>query len=224
MTVDATATTYGVSESASVLRSDLLQLLRTVSMPATAESIDTTERLELLSSSISIFSQLRSVTRIANDDSRTGKRKVAEARLEVDDRSLALQNLKYQKRHLEEEIRMCRDFRSIYQTIPLTDLDDFKTRAPTEDTQDSILENTHTLQLARLRFELSERKRLEAEKQLIQAERGSLIKENKVKKQRLERLEADLKEILVKSDAIGQHFEELKSEVNSDSVSPSAAA
>lgn len=64
--------------------------------------------------------------------------------------------------------------------------------------------------------------RLEAEKQSIQAERGSLIKENKEKKQRLEKLEADLKEMLTNSDAIWQQFEEPKAEVESGTVSQSA--
>lgn len=50
-------------------------------------------------------------------------------------------------------------YSSIYQTIPLIDLEDYKIKAPEEDTTDEILFNPHHLQLARLRFELSERKR-----------------------------------------------------------------
>lgn len=54
-----------------------------------------------------------------------------------------------------------RDFltRSIYQTIPLIDLDDFKARAKAEYVEESVLGDPHDLQLARLRFELSERQR-----------------------------------------------------------------
>lgn len=50
-------------------------------------------------------------------------------------------------------------YRSIYQTIPLTDLDDFKARAPSEGFTVGVFEDSHALQLARLRFELSERQR-----------------------------------------------------------------
>ena len=56
----------------------------------------------------------------------------------------------------------------------------------------------------------------------MQAERGTLIKENKTKKQLLEELERDLKEMLSKSDAIWQRFEGPKSELESAAVSQSA--
>lgn len=49
--------------------------------------------------------------------------------------------------------------RSVYQTINLTDVEDFKARAPADLTTAEVLDNPHALQLARLRFELSERKR-----------------------------------------------------------------
>ena len=65
--------------------------------------------------------------------------------------------------------------------------------------------------------------RLEAEKQSIQAERSSLIKENKEKKQRLEELERDLKEMLSKSDAISQRFESAKEEADAVAVVTAAA-
>ena len=64
--------------------------------------------------------------------------------------------------------------------------------------------------------------RLEAQKQAVQAERGTLIKENKTKKQLLEELERDLKEMLSKSDAIWQRFEGPKSESQSAAVSQAA--
>jgi hypothetical protein len=96
------------AKEASRLQGKLFQIAGRV-LETSQES--TSDRLSLLSESTPIFSQLRAVSRAAHDQSRIGKRKVADARLDVDDRSLALQNLKYQKRHLEEEIRMCRDFR-----------------------------------------------------------------------------------------------------------------
>lgn len=109
MTVD-TAHPPSVSESASRLQHSLLQLLNAALIATNAGTLPS-EKISLLSNATPIFGQLRAIARTAHDQSRMGKRKVAEARLEVDDRSLSLQNLKYQKRHLEEEIRMCRDFR-----------------------------------------------------------------------------------------------------------------
>lgn len=98
--------TTSIVDQAARLQAKLLQVAdRVLAMQALSD------RLSVLSESTPVFSQLRAVSRTAHDQSRIGKRKVADARLDVDDRSLVLQNLKYQKRHLEEEIRMCRDFR-----------------------------------------------------------------------------------------------------------------
>jgi hypothetical protein len=104
MTIEMEASS--ISDQAARLQVKLLQIGDRVLASET-----TSDRLSVLSDSTPIFSQLRAVSRAAHDQSRIGKRKVTDARLDVDDRSLALQNLKYQKRHLEEEIRMCRDFR-----------------------------------------------------------------------------------------------------------------
>lgn len=97
--------TTSITESAARLQASLLQIAST--------SLDGmgSDRMSLLGETAPYICQLRAITRVAHDQARIGKRKVADSRLEVDDRSLALQNLKYQKRHLEEEIRMCRDFR-----------------------------------------------------------------------------------------------------------------
>lgn len=60
---------------------------------------------------------------------------------------------------------------------------------------------------------------MEGEKQSIQADRSSLIKENKEKKQRLEELERDLKEMLTKSEAIWQRFQEPEEDVEAEIIS-----
>lgn len=97
--------TKSIADSSTKLQARLLQIANT-----TLDGVSS-DRTSLLSETAPYFCQLRAITREAHDQSRIGKRKVTDSRLEVDDRSLALQNLKYQKRHLEEEIGMCRDFR-----------------------------------------------------------------------------------------------------------------
>lgn len=95
---------------------------------------------------------------------------------------------------------------SIYDTIELTDMDDFCARADEADRTADILADAHRLQLARLRFELQERKRLEAEKQALHSRRAAMQAENRERKKRLEGLEADLKDMLARSSLVTRRF------------------
>lgn len=170
------------------------------------------ERFSLLHQSSPLFAQLRATSRRVHEDARNGKGRVTEIRSKVDNASLALQNLKYQKRHLQEEIRNCKSFQSIYENVNLIHVDEFLQRAPEDERTEEIMTNSHKLYLARLRFELSERKRLEEEKQQLQAKRATLMKDNRKKKQRLEGLESDLKEMLSRSIQVRNRFEEANRE------------
>ena len=176
------------------------------------------ERFALLHASSPLFAQLRSTSRKVHEDVRNGKASVTEIRSKVDNASLALQNLRYQKRHLQEEIRNCKSFQSIYENVSLIHVDEFIQTAPEEERTDEIIANPHKLYLARLRFELSERKRLEEEKQRLQANRTALMKENRKKKQRLEGLESDLKEMLSRSIQVRNRFEEANREEQHESA------
>lgn len=170
------------------------------------------ERMAIVQAGVPLLAQLRALNRTANERARIGKRKVSEARSQIDAVSISLQNLKYQERHLQDEIRQCRDFQSVYQTIALVELDEFKEKATAEDTAEDVLNDHHALQLARLRFELSERKRLENEKRRVQTQKAALLKENRVKKRRLEGLESDLKDMLSGTARVRSRFEEADEE------------
>lgn len=89
-------------------------LLKTVEQIASSPSFPSHDaQSELINSTSALVSQLRGISRKAHEDVRKGKRKVAESRVAVDNASLTLQNLKYQRRHLEEEISTCKDFRYV---------------------------------------------------------------------------------------------------------------
>ena len=172
----------------------------------------TEERFAFLHESSPLFAHLRSTSRKLHEDSRKNKVRVTEIRSKVDNASLALQNRKYQKRHLQEEIRNCKSFQSIYENVSLIPVDEFMQKASKDERADEIVHNPHKLYLARLRFELHERKRLEEEKQELQKKRTALMKENRTKKQRLEGLESDLKEMLSRSIQVRNRFEEANRE------------
>jgi THO complex subunit 5 len=57
-----------------------------------------------------LVSRLKALNRNANAATRIHKQATAEARQEMDQTHLGLQNLLYEKRHLEREIEKCRQF------------------------------------------------------------------------------------------------------------------
>lgn len=57
-----------------------------------------------------LFAQLKAANRAANTATRQAKDATAAARQEMDQSHLGLQNLLYEKRHLEREIEKCRQF------------------------------------------------------------------------------------------------------------------
>lgn len=57
-----------------------------------------------------LMAQLKALNRNANAATRARKQATAEARQEMDQSHLGLQNLLYEKRHLEREIDKCRQF------------------------------------------------------------------------------------------------------------------
>ena len=57
-----------------------------------------------------LFARLKALNRAANAATRTHKQATADMRHEMDQTYLGLQNLLYEKRHLEREIEKCRQF------------------------------------------------------------------------------------------------------------------
>lgn len=57
-----------------------------------------------------LFARLKALNRSANTATRAHKQATADARHEMDQTYLSLQNFQYEKRHLEREIEKCRQF------------------------------------------------------------------------------------------------------------------
>lgn len=166
--------------------------------------------MQLLAASTPLFSTLKRVNRRIYNELNSQKARVAEERAKVDSARLALENLKYEESMLELEVKVCQEFQSIYQDIQLHDEDEFRRLYAAasssggdhdmDSTEQKIteedFEDDHKLMLARLRFELNERKRLEAEKQRLQQDKTEVAKENKEKKVKLEEIEKGIKDLL----------------------------
>ena len=63
-----------------------------------------------------LFARLKALNRSANAATRAHKQATADARHDMDQTYLGLQNLQYEKRHLEREIEKCRQFACVHFT------------------------------------------------------------------------------------------------------------
>lgn len=123
-----------------------------------------------------LFARLKALNRDANAAARVHKQITADARHDMDQTHLRLQNLLYEKRHLEREIDKCRQFAyvlflipigplahlpssSVYQDIQMYSVEQFIELSPPEAHTEDVLTDEHQLMLNRLGFELVERQR-----------------------------------------------------------------
>lgn len=132
-----------------------------------------------------LFARLKALNREANAAARAHKQVTADARHDMDQTHLRLQNLLYEKRHLEREIEKCRQFAyvpapwcrllaplnqsffgfvsSVYQDIQMYSVEQFIELSPPEAHTEEALLDEHQLMLNRLGFELVERQRFDIE-------------------------------------------------------------
>lgn len=136
-----------------------------------------------------LFTSLKSINRDRSSNVSMLKSNTQTVRNQVDQIHLDLQNLIYERRHLEKEIKKCQEFESEYQNISIHSLEEYFERNP-EDKPDQI--DPHELMIKRLKFELSERKRFESEKKELLQKKLKLSKENDEKKSKLDELEKQL--------------------------------
>ncbi|CAE6461656.1 unnamed protein product [Rhizoctonia solani] len=166
---------------------ELLQELDTLVSPSSSLPHDV-----IRNASGSITAQLRDHSRQLTNIVREAKQCSSEDRLMKDQAHLGLQNLLYERRHLEREIEKCRQFNSIYQEIPLHTMDEFMSIAPEEAKSEDVLKDEHQLLLRRLNLELSERTRLDAQKKQMIVEKERLLSENKKAESGLDALVGEL--------------------------------
>ncbi|KAF9978840.1 hypothetical protein BGZ73_000111 [Actinomortierella ambigua] len=112
---------------------------------------------------------------------------------------LGLQNLRYQRKYLLNEIARCHDFETYYQDVDLVPIEEFKATAPPSL---SDVTDEHQLMLNRLQFELDERKRFDLEKRKLLAIKTQLAKANKAQKAHITKIEKQLEDYVAASAPI----------------------
>ncbi|KAF8655261.1 hypothetical protein AX16_003162 [Volvariella volvacea WC 439] len=156
-----------------------------------------------------LIGRLKSLNRAANTATRTHKDATAAARQEMDQSHLGLQNLLYEKRHLEREIEKCRQFASIYQDIPLHPLDQFIRLAPEEARTEEVMNDEHQLMLNRLSFELAERQRLDLKKKELTQKRDDLLKESRSKVATMDSVKAQIEQLVKTAAEVQKKVDEI---------------
>ncbi|GAA6020414.1 hypothetical protein JCM11491_000235 [Sporobolomyces phaffii] len=186
----------------------LISLLRSLSDQVLSSTYDTRQ---ILAQAAPVFAALHQVNRNSLLEAKQCRAGTQDARLEMDQAHLRLQNLLFERNHLEREIKACEEYQSEYQNLPLHAVDELRQLAASDPAPAGLElplpegdseEQVHELMLARLAFELAERKRFEEERKSLGVEKAKLIKENQVKKARLEELEKQLTEFVDRAKGI----------------------
>ncbi|KFU91036.1 THO complex subunit 5 [Chaetura pelagica] len=130
-----------------------------------------------------------------------------QAKQKVDAYHLQLQNLLYEVMHLQKEITKCLEFKSKHEEIELVSLEEFYREAPPEISRPAItLSEPHQQTLARLDWELEQRKRLAEKYKECLTSKEKILKEIEVKKEYLSSLQPRLNSIMQASLPVQEYL------------------
>lgn len=132
---------------------------------------------------------LRRLNRLAQFRNRKMRDRAAAERIRVEEQHLQLQNHRHEIEHLQKEVDRCLEFKSADQDIPLVSLGEFYQNAPAEISKPDVTKSdSHQQRLARLAWELEERKSRFKQMQELQERKNLLASDIGAKEQRLEAL------------------------------------
>ncbi|KFV85171.1 THO complex subunit 5 [Struthio camelus australis] len=153
------------------------------------------------------FMTLKKLNRLAHIRLKKGRDQTHEAKQKVDAYHLQLQNLLYEVMHLQKEITKCLEFKSKHEEIELVSLEEFYREAPPEISRPAItLSEPHQQTLARLDWELEQRKRLAEKYKECLANKEKILKEIEVKKEYLSSLQPRLNSIMQASLPVQEYL------------------
>uniref|UniRef100_A0A1A8SHA5 THO complex 5 n=1 Tax=Nothobranchius rachovii TaxID=451742 RepID=A0A1A8SHA5_9TELE len=154
-----------------------------------------------------LFMNLKKLNRLAHMRLKRGRDQTHEAKQRVDVLHLQLQNLLYEVMHLQKEISKCLEFKSKHEEIDLVSEEEFYQDAPPEISRPSLTKtDPHQLTLARLDWELEQRKRLAEKYKDSQATKEKIQKSIEVKKEHLRSLQPGLNAIMQASVPVQEYL------------------
>ncbi|XP_069688990.1 THO complex subunit 5 homolog isoform X2 [Periplaneta americana] len=144
-----------------------------------------------------LFVVLKKLNRLEKFRTKTSRDTLNREKQQVDSYHLQLQNLLYEILHLKKEVTKCLQFKSKDEEIDLVPVEDFFKEAPESLSRPEVTRtDSHQLKLARLEWELEQRKQLAVMCQKLQAAKETVAKEIQSKRERLDNLTPRLKNIL----------------------------
>uniref|UniRef100_H2ZCI5 THO complex subunit 5 homolog n=1 Tax=Ciona savignyi TaxID=51511 RepID=H2ZCI5_CIOSA len=162
-----------------------------------AEGKDKSEISELRVQGSFHFLALKQLNRSAQINCKQVKDKTLETKQKLDNYNLQLENLQYEISHLRKEITKCLEFRSRHDDIQLVPVEDFYEEAPDSIAKSSSTKSDeHKQTLARLDWELEQRKLLADELTKLKQVKSEVLEEIGTKKQHLQVLAPALQNLL----------------------------
>ncbi|KAL9703784.1 hypothetical protein quinque_007302 [Culex quinquefasciatus] len=143
------------------------------------------------------FVALKKLNRLDKVRIRDGKEALHKEKLRVDSNRLQLQNLLYEADHLRKEVQRCYLFKSQDEEIELVPVEEFYEKAPeTISRPEKTKEDEHARRIARLEWELQQRKELDALCKELHSSKAKVGGEIVSKTERLDSLAPRLKKLL----------------------------
>lgn len=128
---------------------------------------------------------------------RNGRDALHKEKQRVDSNKLQLQNLLYEAGHLKKEVQRCYQFKSQDEEIELVPVDEFFEKAPSNIARpEKTKKDEHALRLARLEWELEQRKELDSKFKELQLTKKQIGKDIVSKTERLHSLKPQLGKLL----------------------------
>lgn len=144
-----------------------------------------------------LIAQLKKLSRLDKVRLRSGREALHKEKLMVDSNKLQLQNLLYEADHLRKEVQRCLQFKSQDEEIDLVDEQKFYEEAPDTISRPEKTQNDeHARRLARLEWELHQRKELATMCKTLQTAKESVAREIESKTNRLQSLMPCLDQLL----------------------------
>ncbi|KAL8560659.1 hypothetical protein ACOMHN_052675 [Nucella lapillus] len=173
---------------------DAMQDIHTLKKKSKPDS----EELDARKMDVSLqFTALKKLNRLAHFRCRKAREGTMEAKQQIEKYHLQLQNLLYETMHLQKEITKCLEFKSKHEEIELVPTEDFYSDAPEDVSRQEVTgSDPHQQMLARLEWELEQRKQLAGKLKEAQTSREKISQEIQKKEDYLDTLQPKLSSIL----------------------------
>ncbi|XP_059052131.1 THO complex subunit 5 homolog [Achroia grisella] len=168
---------------------------------------------------------LKKLNRLEKVRTRAGRDALHKEKQRVDSTHLLLQNLLYEADHLNKEVTKCLQFKSKDEEIELVPIEDFYENAPTEISRQEVTKtDEHQLQLARLEWELRQRRELAGACNELVASKERVAAAIAATRSRLEALAPHLKDVLKSTkplqECLALRLDEKRDEARAASLLP----